>query len=797
MKKSLTLLFIFFPLLTFSQQNWTYLGPFNSEDKPNLQNFGYVGAIDVNPENNNEIYIGSGSSGLFYTTDRGKNWSCLTDNFEFPLIGVKDIIVDYSKNPRTILLANGFGENDFDSPNWGILKSKDGGNTWQKTMKNENNAIIFEPMLQFFSIENGAKIFALSKKQIYVSFNFGDSWKELFSFKDNMKEYEMRDLFVSSNGSKIFFSTSSKWVNGKNESAHIFEINNINYNSNENKIVLIDEKLNEIFNPDVENKLGNYTFRFEKNLNDQNQFFITRNLSGNKTNFTIYEFDIEKGICINYQNNTDLSKRFDLYWHDGMKINQLNPSINYVASMTLLKSKNKGETYEELFPYSTGDNNIPHCDLRKLLITKYSEDGETDEIYLGTDGGLSYSNNGGKSWENLSGLSLPIAQFYGLGSSPFNGIISAGSQDNSIMTYLPKEKKWIRYVLGDGYDVAYSKTTPGFAAGQYNDQHVGFTYNDIIPFNNNSKIRKQPNVRQSQSLQFLKNGNLYFASEQFHVLDIEKNEWQNFPYSFLDKSKTGDFAVSEIDPKIIYASGYWKDLIKSENGGQTWENLSVLKMKDGSTKEAVRIVSICVSPNNKDDVWIGIGYLGDYFDDKKATNRIYYSDDGGKSWEDYSTGLGIFPISDLKFVEGSLNGVLASTMTGVYFREGRFDTWKKLGTNLPKSIISEIDLNYCTGKIIVSTYGRGIWETDFPPIKYKQQRIIKKSEVWKMKDSNDVFLLTQDVELRKNATLIIDTKVQMPKGGKIIVRNKNQVTFTENGKLENLCGEAFEGIILK
>ncbi len=797
MKKIVFFLCIFYPFIIYAQNDWEYLGPFNSSDNPNLQNFGYVGAINVNPENDNEIYIGSGSSGLFYTNDRGKNWTCLTDNFDLPLFGVKDIIIDYSTNPRTLLIANGFGENDFDTPMWGVLKSTDGGKTWQQKMKNENNAILYEPMLKFFQPKDKNKIFVLSKNQILVSTNFGNSWQEIFSFPEGMKEYEMRDFFINEEGTTLFFSTATKWINGKIEPAHFYEIHQINYTSKNNNFELIDEKLNALFNPDMDNKIGTYTIRFEKNNSNPNQLLIARNLYGSKTNFTIYDFDIEKGKCVNYQNNTDNSKRFDLYWHDGIKINQLNPKINYVASMTLFKSKNNGETYEELFPYSTGDKDKPHCDLRKILITKYSEDGESDEIYLGTDGGLSYSKNGGKTWENLSGKNLPITQFFGLGSSPFNGILSGGTQDNSIMTYLPKEKKWLRYVLGDGYDVDYSKTTPGFAAGQYNDQHIGFTYNDMVPFNNFSNLRKQPNVRQTQNLQFLKNGNLYHASEQFHVFEKEKNEWQLFPYAHLDKSKTGDFAVSEIDPEIIYASGYWKGFIKSENGGKTWENISVLKLKNGETKEPVRIVSICVSPNNKDDVWIGIGYLGDYFDVNKPTNRIYYSDDGGKTWEDYSTGLGIFPISDLKFLDGSLNGLLASTMTGVYFREGKFDTWKKIGTGLPKCIVSEIELNYCMGKILVSTYGRGIWSLDIPKIKYKQEKIIRKSEIWKMKDSNDVLLLTQDVELKKKANLIIDTKVHMPKAGKIIVHNKNQITFTKNGELVNDCGEVFEGIILK
>jgi hypothetical protein len=108
--------------------------------------------------------------------------------------------------------------------------------------------------------------------------------------------------------------------------------------------------------------------------------------------------------------------------------------------------------------------------------------GESDYIYLGTDGGLSFSNNGGKSFVNLNGESLPITQFYGMGVSPFTGSISAGSQDNSIMSYLPKEKKWIVAIRGDGYDVEYDKLRPNIAYGQYNSRAMMMTKNDVAPF---------------------------------------------------------------------------------------------------------------------------------------------------------------------------------------------------------------------------------------------------------------------------------------------------------------------------
>ncbi len=86
-----------------------------------------------------------------------------------------------------------------------------------------------------------------------------------------------------------------------------------------------------------------------------------------------------------------------------------------------------------------------------------------------------------------------------------------------------------------------------------------------------------------------------------------------------------DLAVSEHDPAIFYAASASGGLLKTENGGTTWENV----FDDQST---VSIGDVAIDPGDPEVVWVGTG---------EANNRqssswgdgVYKSTDGGDTWQ--------------------------------------------------------------------------------------------------------------------------------------------------------------------
>lgn len=98
-----------------------------------------IGAIAVQPDNPDVVYVGTGEGavrnsvsfgdGIYKTTDGGRTWTHL---------GLRDSerfsrIVIHPANPRIVLAAamgHAFGRN----PERGIFRSDDGGATWQRTL---------------------------------------------------------------------------------------------------------------------------------------------------------------------------------------------------------------------------------------------------------------------------------------------------------------------------------------------------------------------------------------------------------------------------------------------------------------------------------------------------------------------------------------------------------------------------------------------------------------------------------------------------------------------------------------
>lgn len=771
------------------QANWKFLGPINPPEKLADQHFGVIMCLSVNPTDSNEMYVGSMTSGLFHTTNRGTTWDCLTDNIKLPITGVNDVMVNYEKTPHEILIASGENNDLFFTPIFGILKSTDGGRTWAQKLENENKALVFtESILQFIPTED--MLIARGQRCIYTSKNNGETWDVLLSSQKNIKgakleEREIYSVYYDEKNKRLYFSTSQKNISIGLENAQLYC-----YTFPTGEI----ENLTAVLEKSYQNPPGkNNKVAIQLLAKNKNEINIAANFS-DAQEMVLYAYNLDQQKITNFEVPDNYLQAEDLKWFRGFVRNEKNEKVVYLAGRTLLKSINGGQKFMDLYGYGYGRNNVPHADVRVVHITKHSSDGENDHIYLGTDGGLSFSTDGGKSFRNLNGPSLPITQFYGVGSSPFSGVISGGTQDNSIFTYVPQTQEWFQAMRGDGYDVTYSKHTPGLAYGQYNARTLMLTKNDRVPFDHSAKFGSSDGSSNSKTLLTHTNGNAYFIDKNLNVLTKGSDKWEKYPMPLSHEGIAID--VSETDPNIILVSGRWGDLIKTTDGGKTWVNLKNNLIVNGMGFQSLRFQSICISPYDPDRIWIGLGQFGDYSNLCKEAYQIITSKDGGLTWQNDSQGLPIFIVQDIKYLRGSYDALVMACVQGVYFKKGDGYKWQRYSDNLPHSVISELNINYCRGKLIASTYGRGLWETDLPSIEVKNPEIIRKKKVLTA-PANEAIYMDRDIILKKKGALVIDCPVHMPKDSRIVVKNKNQVILTKNGKLLNECGENWEGVVVK
>lgn len=176
------------PGLKSPSGNWISLGP-------NTTSGGYAGLGRLNcvafvPTDVNTIYVGAASGGIWKTTNGGTSWTPLGDNN--PVLGVSDIIVIRPvTGPDIIYIATGdrdggsmwsLGGGQYnDNNSVGVLKSIDGGATWNTTgltflasQQRTVNRMLLDPT-------NNNILYAASSVGLYKTSNGGTSWSLLTS----------------------------------------------------------------------------------------------------------------------------------------------------------------------------------------------------------------------------------------------------------------------------------------------------------------------------------------------------------------------------------------------------------------------------------------------------------------------------------------------------------------------------------------------------------------------------------------------------------------------------------------
>jgi xyloglucan-specific exo-beta-1,4-glucanase len=183
---------------------------------------------------------------------------------------------------------------------------------------------------------------------------------------------------------------------------------------------------------------------------------------------------------------------------------------------------------------------------------------------------------------------------------------------------------------------------------------------------------------------------------------------------------------------ILY--GGFADVYKSANKGDTWTNLNSgagaieyietfgnnlivigetsarKSINDGSTwttinqpEASAKMNSVSLNQNNTNILYATVnGYVDG--------SKVFKSIDGGSTWTNISAGLPNIVAKQVVLKQNQGQEILfLGTEIGVYFKTGTKD-WAKLGEGLPNVVINDLEINYTQDKLVVGTYGRGLWE---------------------------------------------------------------------------------------
>ncbi len=669
--------------LSLPKGNWEPMGPDTSPGGYN--GIGRINCIGFHPSKSNTFWVGSPAGGLWKTTDGGQSWTSNTDNL--PVLGVSSIAVDYT-NPDIIYIATGDADNAYGIPGQpsagytqsvGILKSTDGGATWNPTgLHWEAEEVNLIGTLLMHPVYPNVLIAATSDG-IYKTENSGNTWQKTQSghFQDmEFKPGEPSVLYASTfswgGNAQVYKSsdTGSSWSQKTQFSGLL-------------RIALAVTEANDKF-----------VYALCANTADRGfgGFYQSDN-SGNT--FTLV-FAKEKKNLLGWSSAG--SDKGGQGWYDlAVAASPAEQNTVYVGGVNTWKSTDGGENWNvNNVWFNTSAFPTVHADKHFLAF----HPAQPNTLFEGNDGGLYKTTNGGNNWTDLSN-GLQITQFYRLGTSATDaGFTVAGAQDNG--TKRLEKDTWVETLGGDGMEcivdyenanIRYYSQQSGRIFRSMGGANVNITQN--IP-GNPSGAWVTPYVMDPEDPK-----TLYAGYRKVFKTTDRGNSWTAISDE-LDGFLLQSLAVAPSDPQTIYAGNSY-NLFATHNGGGKWQSLS-----DKLPNHPYALTYITVHPEKPETLWVT--YSG-YADGKK----VYLSEDGGKNWENISGTLPNLPVNCIVYQKESAGNLYVGTDVGVFYRNQYMDDWEVFSEGLPNVIVTELEIQYSAGKLRAATFGRGLWQTDILP----------------------------------------------------------------------------------
>ena len=502
------------------RNSWEELGPKTSLNVTGHWNpgIGRINVIDLAPGDPQTIYIGAPSGGLWKTTDEGENWECLTD--ELPVIGVSAIAIDYS-NPDIIYIGTG-DKDASDTYSIGILKSYDGGQTWEITgldwtiYQNRTIAkLLIHP-------EDPDILFAATTYGLMKTVDGGDNWYRTQTGDIDDIEFKPGNPdVIYANTQKLYISTDG----GENFTQSPAALPT-NY-----RVQIAVTEANPEYLYFLSSRDGVY--RSE----DSGQTFTKKSLSPTPGNQDWY----------------DLS----------FAASQTDPEEIHCGEFNTHRSLNGGQSWTMTTDWTWGNSiGYTHCDIHEMVFF-----GGT--LYVGSDGLISKSINNGNDWINLT-EGIGIRQFYRIGGSqsdPYK--ILGGSQDNG--TSVLSTTFWHEWLGADGMECAVDWSDPNIV--------YGTSQNGVFYKSNNGGNFGNVNISQPGGGAWItpfvqhptESNTLFVGGGQVKKTTNGMQSWTTI--SSFSGGNINGLAIGESNPDYIYASKSGT-IYRTKNGGPQWDNIS-------------------------------------------------------------------------------------------------------------------------------------------------------------------------------------------------------------------------------
>ena len=661
---------------------WEELGPV-APDLPSQSSvwsgIGRVNTMAISPLNKDHLFLGSAQGGLWQSTDNGSNWSQI-DIPGYPVFGLSDIAIAPSK-PNTMYIATGDADatfpgklNSFPGFSYGVLKSTDNGVTWAPTSlitSPDQNTVITR---LWVNPTDDRVIIAATYAGINKSTDGGENWNlvsPLIPFRDLISHPVNANILYAATFARLGGASMYRSTDG-GETWVVMQ----SFSSGNRIRIAVTEANPQMVGIVVSRADNNGLEGVYRSLNE-GQSFTNLNVPQNLLGWS--------------RNGTDHSRGGQGFYDLAMEISPTNASMWFIGGINIWRSLNAGDSWVLSAQWTGSGAPWVHADQHSFQYHK-----TTGTMYACHDGGIARTTNNGVAWRDIS-KGLKIQQYYDLAvSNTETNLTLAGAQDNGTAR-TTNGANFFHVLGGDGMRPAIDAKNSSIV---YASQPFG-TFHNSTNGGSNWRVMSTSGQRGEPGGAWVapidvdpqRQGTVYIGYTNVYKSTNNGGTWaqiSNFP----PVEALRHLAVAPSNPNYIYAA-FDRDVYYTSNGGSSWQQQSGI---------SEYVQDIEVHPDNPKHIWVAFGGFS-------SGSKVFEIIDGDVT-NITGTGLPNVPANALAFQKGVLNRLYLGTDVGVFYSDENDRSWSIYGANNPVSIVSGMKLVPSTGKLRISTYGRGVWQVD-------------------------------------------------------------------------------------
>jgi hypothetical protein len=682
------------------QWTWTCLGP---DERPADLNpggraipayatgrgngTGRINYLFVHPRNPEMVWACSPTGGIWRTTNAGETWaSAGTD--QLPVSGASSIAVHHRKTNQWVL-ATGDGDDVFMFSD-GLWTTSDGGITYSQI-----NGQLDEHRLPFgqtgdMSGQISEVVTNAKSKKLFVASNRG-----LWVSSGAIKPASVSWRKVADGN---FYCI--KYIRGKNRRRDVIAAAGdklvISYNGGSTwEEMPSPEYPDAAVFPFLRISLGH-------SPDDPDNLYAAVTCSENATQSPIGEailqvFNLKEKKWKRIRSLKEGMNNVIPTRARAFAISPANKDVLMCANVQpLYRSTDGGITFSKI------EKNQMHDDCHHIV---FSPDGRT--VWAAHDGGVSMSSDSGIHFVTRD-KGIGAANVFGVSTSQtmeprvaFGGYDTGGN--------VLRNGKWWHVNWGDGFETISHPTEPDILFTTMQNGGISRSTDGENFDANASPSGAKTEWHTWIRMHPVNHSTIYCAGSKLMRSEDLGDNWE----TILDVRKMDStlvnayrFFLSPDHPGVLYAYVLNKDMIHP----QIWRTLNVTESdpslirweKAADVPSEGWIMSIAVDPADPLRFWV-------LYNRAEPDGKLWYFN--GKTYEDQSSNLGHSRCESMILQRGPEKRLYVGSNYGVFTRKWSESQWTLL-TGLPGTYIKSLDINYTADKLVVGTFGRGVWWGD-------------------------------------------------------------------------------------